>query len=727
MAESGFPSLPTGANVSKSSSSTISSAEQPGRILNIPDDVRAQVAQERRPLRLQGEVVRVNDDNSVRVRTPRGDVDVQLPPPDAKRPAPQPGQRVEIEIQPPARQAPSSSTSVNTPSPSPSRPAPESAPQPQQVIVRAAPSRGAGSAQTAQGDDRASTLRRSDTPVNIRLRPEQAQTLPARAQTQDTRPPAQASTLQIQGFPDPGSLIRLEPLSAQAVQQVITQQTALPPDITAQVLPAAVQSSNIVVPSVSVSPAQPALIVQQPALTPLPTVQIQSGVDALQPSTPTLQTLGFPDASAFNALQPAPQNPLVSSALIPSATFQAPQVLQAAQLVNVEEGSFTPALANEAPSSPIPGATLDARITKIDAPLVQITPPQSTAQAQATTLPVSLFQSAPTEDGIPLPQTTNLASSVIQNQQAGQVSALVVGKTDYTLPVLVFFTPTAYSAFPAGVIPIYPSDEGFALTFPNENIPVGSQIHLTPQAPVISAVTALPLTGAPLQAYLMPQNWPVMEEIYQSLAQVAPPVAQGMSAHVPSPSVPAQFGAAALFFISAVRGGDIQSWLGDKAVEALRQSGKGGLLTRLGQEAGLLNRTSADPVGQDFRAVNLPMFWEGEMQKIALYFRHEQNAQGDDEQQGQKGTRFVFDLSLSAMGKVQVDGLFRPVSRDGPRLDVILRTQEHFSGAMQAEMRRMYTDALRPSQVGGELSFQNAGAQWVTIQADQERSVGVEA
>lgn len=717
--------MPSGTSASKPASGSGPSSEQTGRVLNIPDNVRSELAGDGRTLRIRGEIVRVNEDNSVRVRTARGDVDVQLSPPRGSQPKPQVGQRVEIEIQPapvrqPPVQTPPSGNQESSPSPSPA-PRPENV-SIDQVILRSVPARTPVQPESADPQQ----PRPSATPVDIQLRPSTLRP-DAPSESRPATPPAQASTISIQGFPAAGSLIRLEPLTSQQAQQVIAAQAALQPDIIAQVLQGAVPPSNAVATSAPEQALQPALVAPRPAV-------IQSAVFNLPevenfvPSSPApLQGLGFPDASAFSVPQVAPQSPFVSSALIPPQIFQTPQVLQAAQLVGAQEAAFAPALAQDAALPVISGVNVDARIAKIEAPLVQITPPLSEASAQPPALPASLFQSAPVEDGIPLPQMANLAGSVIQNQQAGQVSGLVVGKTEYQLPVLVFFTPTAYSAFPAGVIPIYPSNEGFALTFPNESIPVGTQIQVTPHAPIISAVTSLPLTGAPLSAFLMPQNWQVMEEIYQSLIQAAPPIAQGLSAHVPSPSVPAQFGAAVLFFVSAVRGGDLNSWLGDKAVEALRQGGKGGLLSRLGQEGALLSRVSSETAGQDWRAMSVPLFWDGEIHKIALHFRHEHGKDSDKGEKGPKGTRFVFDLSLSAMGKVQIDGLFRPVSREGPRLDVILRTQEHFSGSMQAQMRRIYMDALKPSQVSGELSFQNAHTQWVTIEALKDTTLGVDA
>jgi len=121
------------------------------------------------------------------------------------------------------------------------------------------------------------------------------------------------------------------------------------------------------------------------------------------------------------------------------------------------------------------------------------------------------------------------------------------------------------------------------------------------------------------------------------------------------------------------------------------------------------------------------LMWDGDIQKIALHYKHDSAGGDDDAIEGNKGTRFVFDLNLDVMGKVQLDGFFRPVSSDGPRLDIVLRTEERFSSAMQQEMRRLYMDAIKPSQVGGELSFQDGMDAWVMIDAEDAGALGVSA
>lgn len=251
---------------------------------------------------------------------------------------------------------------------------------------------------------------------------------------------------------------------------------------------------------------------------------------------------------------------------------------------------------------------------------------------------------------------------------------------------------------------------------------IGSQIEVVPQSTTSLSMagteSAAGLTSTnPAAFFLAPGAWPVMNELLQTLQNSAPALAQAMSAVTPnaghSGTTPAQMMPAAMLFVAAMRGGDIQSWMGGKAVDLLRSAGKGDLLSRLGSEGQALGRMGAEPLSQDWRAMTLPFLEQGEMQKVALYYKHEE--QDGEDGNCTKQTRFVFDMALSQMGKVQVDGLFR-----GAKLDLIVRTTDTLSPDMRQRMRGMYTHALEVSGLSGELSFQNGEKQYFSVAPNVE-------
>jgi hypothetical protein len=179
---------------------------------------------------------------------------------------------------------------------------------------------------------------------------------------------------------------------------------------------------------------------------------------------------------------------------------------------------------------------------------------------------------------------------------------------------------------------------------------------------------------------------------------------------LPSPASPAQLGPAAIFFLAAIRSGDLGSWLGDKALDILKRDGKGtSVLSRLGGETSTLSKLQAEPVSQDWRGFTLPLSWQNEIHKAAFYYRKGEKEDSDDDDKG-RPTRFIFDLSLSRMGEVQIDGLLF-----GRRLDLAVRTLQRISPAMQQEMKKVYAGAMSETGYEGDIIFQDDPARWVKV------------
>ena len=687
--------IPQGTNPPGQTPRILTSAETAVKLITVPTEVKAQLKAERVSIRLQGEVVQQNNNGSIRVRTPSGDVDVQVREGQAR---PERGQRVELEIQTPRAdgRAPETATLREI-----ARPAQTDAPE----------------------------QRASSTPVDVQVRegqpaPEARQPLPA-----DVRH-AQNTAQQTQNpLPPEGSVVRLQPLpvrsaeslpfpefaqeivsslpsrvnflaqviSSEAVsdlQQAVLNVAAPPPLQTTQVL-------NAQIPAPTSAPVQnvlpPVLVtsLQAPAL---PQPQTATPQPVILPQTSAVQSAFIP------ASQPGQPNPTITAT--PALTVQAvPQRPVLNILETVRQNVLAPIqqAANLITPKALP---LDALIEKISPPEITIQPPGTTQDIRATELIKTQIEAIKS-------QPENL---IIHNQKAPSLSGIVTNVTSDSLPVLTVFFPQT------GV------EQAFALQFPAENITIGTQIQVTPQTSVSAqATTAATLPQIlPLPVYLQPQPWPAMDDVLQVLARSVPQTAQAMVNVTPSPANPAQLGPAMLFFIAAVRGGDLTQWMGNRATDALRTERSGNVLSRLLGEAPTLTRIASEQMPQDWRALNIPLYWEGDMHKIALYYKQERE-ESDSAEAGLKSTRFVFDLALDRMGKVQIDGLFRPVSEGGTRLDVVLRTEDLFSQSTQAEMRRVYAKALRDTQITGELSFQNQPDQWVTIQADQENQLGVSA
>ncbi|MGH1375692.1 MAG: hypothetical protein ACRBCK_05010 [Alphaproteobacteria bacterium] len=316
--------------------------------------------------------------------------------------------------------------------------------------------------------------------------------------------------------------------------------------------------------------------------------------------------------------------------------------------------------------------------------------------------------SAPIEIRV-TPHSFTTENTDIAQPRAGETHALLIGLTpDKHFPILKITSDGL--------------EQHYILQSPIESLPAGTHIEIQATQnialpPVTSPLIApLPITQS---HFLIPDIWQTIQDVQQALAQTNPQTAQAFSNIVPNAGSPSSMGPAALFFLTAIRSGDLQGWMGDKAVDALKRAGKTDLLNRLGREFSALSRFSNEPMPQDWRGVSIPLAWQNDIHKIAIHYRKEDNKSDDETQNSGTKTRFIMDLSLSQMGGIQLDGLYQG-HEDGHigRLDLILRSEESFSAAMRQQMRTSYKHALDETSITGELSFQNKEEQWVKISSD---------
>lgn len=293
--------------------------------------------------------------------------------------------------------------------------------------------------------------------------------------------------------------------------------------------------------------------------------------------------------------------------------------------------------------------------------------------------------------------------------RAGEIHVVLLGfNVEQNLPILQVTTPGRFS------------EQFYVMDTPLRDVAVGSvlSLNIVPIETGSGKVSTQNLTPPLVPAYfLTPGNWAIFQEIVAALPAV--PIQSSAGAHVvlPSASSPAQIAPAAMFFVAAMRSGDVSGWLGDRTIDVLRTTGKSGLIHRIGREMLGLARLNAEPVSQEWRALSLPLAWQDEVHRLVVHYRREDERSAKNNPKAGDNTRFVMDLSLSRMGKVQLDALFLRQTGSA-RLDLVLRAEQSFSEAMRHQMRESYKSALEQTQMTGALSFQSNPDGWVRITPD---------
>ncbi len=213
-----------------------------------------------------------------------------------------------------------------------------------------------------------------------------------------------------------------------------------------------------------------------------------------------------------------------------------------------------------------------------------------------------------------------------------------------------------------------------------------------PPRPAPAATTALLGAG---------RDWPALRDVMDALRTIAPEAArEAMERAVAQPG--ARMAHTALFFLAALRGGDLAGWLGRDTLRRLDEQGRGDPVRRLAGDFAQLTRLGAQgqsTQGGHWQATMFPVFGGESFDRVRLFVRDNRDGDGADEDAG--GTRFVVELGLSRLGELQLDGFLRE-----RRFDLILRSRAALDDEARRDIATIFDDGLALAGLGGSLAFQ---------------------
>ncbi|MDH3234135.1 MAG: hypothetical protein OEQ29_11495 [Alphaproteobacteria bacterium] len=197
-----------------------------------------------------------------------------------------------------------------------------------------------------------------------------------------------------------------------------------------------------------------------------------------------------------------------------------------------------------------------------------------------------------------------------------------------------------------------------------------------------------------------PAPWPALAAAVETLQQSAvPAVAAAVDAAVPRPGP--QLGGALVLLMSALRGGDLRGWLGQDSLNELSRL-KGATTTQaLVDDFSELARPTRNDTG-DWRVFNLPLLDGAQQQQIRLYLK-QRGRRGDGE--AETPSRFVFEMDLSRLGALQLDGL---ASRG--RFDLVVRSTKPLPDTVQGDIGVLFGQVRQANDFAGEVYFQTVPA-----------------
>ena len=223
-----------------------------------------------------------------------------------------------------------------------------------------------------------------------------------------------------------------------------------------------------------------------------------------------------------------------------------------------------------------------------------------------------------------------------------------------------------------------------------------------PQAGASAEIATMALTSQPISAVSeFAVGWPALREAIVLLQAAEPPIAQQVLNNV-VPGANSQMTAGMLLFMSALRGGDVRSWLGSEAERVLERLGRRDLLARLAGDFQQMSRVADMPVVGDWRALMFPFFDGHDLQQIWAFYRELKREQEDNER---NALRFVVELELSALGDLQLDGLVNE-----RRFDLIVRSRTDLTDTVRQDIVKIFEESLGATGMTGTLTFSSGQA-----------------
>ncbi len=196
-------------------------------------------------------------------------------------------------------------------------------------------------------------------------------------------------------------------------------------------------------------------------------------------------------------------------------------------------------------------------------------------------------------------------------------------------------------------------------------------------------------------------RWPELEDAIRTLNDSHPTLGQHLLNSI-LPKTGPTFAASIIFLVSAIRDGDIRNWFGDAPVRALQRM-KPELMSRLRDDFLQISQLSDDNTSSIWRSYPLPFSNGQEIEQIRLYIKRKLESDDDGADTPDQGTRFILDLDLTYLGRIQLDGLVRSSQK---QFDLIFRTDNPLHQVLQNGIRNIFQKGIEETGHIGGLTFQ---------------------
>lgn len=418
-----------------------------------------------------------------------------------------------------------------------------------------------------------------------------------------------------------------------------------------------------------------------------PTTVAGSIPQQITPSTTSAQYQAYSQVSGTTNTTPPLQS---GQNVLPPATTTANPASAIGQTITPQNTAQAIANLNAAASSstlPEPPAGQQATPTTSSTQTAMPSALTPTAGTGATATPAPLSS---TPVGVPAsttPATSNTAAPLTNTPLtgAGVISASVIG-VEPSGETIVRTPIGTIKLFTASPPPLH-SVLQIALVVPS---------HVAPSNIPPSQNTPVPTTVSTFSA--LSHDWQALREAHQLLAQSNQAMAQEFAGRIPNTK--SKMVNSVLFFLSALKSGDMKHWMGSRNIAELEAKSPN-LMKRLGGDFDGVRSLSGERTEQSWQMLVFPLMHEDELNQVRCFYKEDESGGKDEE----NGSRFVIEVSMSEIGEIQLDGLIRkPAGK--LQFDLIVHSVKTLSDVIQTDIQSIFEQAADVGGFTGSIRFE---------------------
>jgi hypothetical protein len=487
-----------------------------------------------------------------------------------------------------------------------------------------------------------------------------AQPAPTQAAPLPGGQPAPAATAQTLATPQPAAAQPDRPAASSTITATVIGPAGGP-------VPATAAPQAAAAPQMAATPATAAPTAAQGA-PPAPAATPQATAGPVAAAAPSPAT-----AAAPNQPQQAPASPAAAQAAyqrqlnaVPAASpHAAPLATPAAAqpvLLSADPAAMARAPAAEAAPAPLPtGTQVQLRLVPTQAGAAPAFQPQADVHAEAAAAALAR-QAAATPSH---PATALMMATVVARTPAGQVIL------DSAVGRLLAALPRDGDATAPGARLLL-------------ELVTGERLAAAPRpTPAQSGIAALARNWAGLkEAMRQLQEAPGQQDAYAALERALPKAGP-------------RLGQQMLAYLENAQQG-VKTWLGETALRALTQAGRGPEQLERDLREMQLARQNAEG---DWRMTLVPLLDGQQLRQIRFFER--QRKQQEEKRKKEEPARFVVECETSEHGALQLDGLMHE-----QRLDLIVRSHAPLPSDMERDILVLFGETCTGLNLAGQLFFQ---------------------